>query len=97
MPADLVVTGMGAFEVIAGVALIAGFLTTWVCRVIVVHLGATFPVDIVHPSVVLTDGKALITTMEGEFITSEGWRAPHGCGVPFSVRRSCGGGSQPAG
>ncbi|HEY8588558.1 MAG TPA: DoxX family protein, partial [Naasia sp.] len=68
LPADTVVIGLGVFEVIAGLALIAGFLTTWVSAAIVAHLGATFLVGIVHPSAVFTDGNPLLATMEGEFI-----------------------------
>ena len=68
LPGDTVVIGLGVFEVLAGLALIAGFLVTWVSAAIVAHLATTFLVGIVHPSVVFTDGNPLLVTMEGEFI-----------------------------
>ncbi len=68
LPADTVVIGLGVFEVVAGLALIAGFLVTWVSAAIVAHLATTFLVAVVHPGVVFTGGNPLLVTMEGEFI-----------------------------
>lgn len=68
LPADVVVIGLGAFEVVAGLLIILGVLVPWVCAAVVAHLGATFLVGVVYPAVVFTDGNPFLATMEGEFI-----------------------------
>ncbi|BDZ46966.1 DoxX family protein [Naasia aerilata] len=68
LPEDTVVVGLGAFEVVAGLALLAGVLVPWVCAAMVVHLMTTFLVAVVHPAAVFTDGNPFLATMNGEFI-----------------------------
>ncbi|WP_210505685.1 DUF417 family protein [Naasia sp. SYSU D00057] len=68
LPGQTVVVGLGVFEVIAGVALLANILVPWVCAAIVVHLTSTFLVAFVHPAEVFEGGNPFLATMTGEFI-----------------------------
>jgi putative oxidoreductase len=67
LPAQLVVVGMGAAEIVMGAALLLGVLIPWIAAAQVVHLLATFAVFVVHPDVAFT-GNPLVVTFEGEFI-----------------------------
>lgn len=67
LPAELFVTGLGAFEVVLGIAIIAGYRLTWAIGVMVAHLGGTFLVFVTQPEVAYTSNP-LMVTMEGEFV-----------------------------
>lgn len=66
LPADLVVFGLGVFEVVVGLALIIGYRLPLVVAVMVGHLAGTFLIFVVRPDLTY-DGNPLLLTMEGEF------------------------------
>lgn len=67
LPADLVVTGLGVFEVAIGLALLIGYRLSVVVAVMVGHLTGTFLIFLVRPDLTY-DGNPLLLTMEGEFV-----------------------------
>lgn len=67
LPAELFVTGLGAFEVVLGIVIIAGYRLTWAIGVMVAHLAGTFLVFVTQPEVAYTSNP-LMVTMEGEFV-----------------------------
>jgi uncharacterized membrane protein YphA (DoxX/SURF4 family) len=68
VPAALLLPALGAFEVVAGVLLIAGRLLRPVLAVLVAHLVGTFLVLVTQPAVAFQDGNPLLLTTEGEFV-----------------------------
>jgi putative oxidoreductase len=63
-----VVPALGVFELVLGMALIAGRLLTLVCAALVAHLSGTFLSLVMQPEVTFQDGNPLMLTTEGEFV-----------------------------
>jgi putative oxidoreductase len=63
-----VVPALGIFEVLLGLALIAGKALSLVCAALVAHLCGTFLALVMQPSVTFQDGNPLMLTTEGEFV-----------------------------
>jgi len=68
IPPELLLPALGAFEVVAGLLLVAGRLLRPVLAVLVGHLVGTFLVLVVQPAVAFQDGNLLLLTTEGEFV-----------------------------
>ena len=68
IPPELLLPALGAFEVVAGVLLIAGRWLRPVLAVLVAHLAGTFLVLVTQPGVAFQDGNPLLLTTEGEFV-----------------------------
>lgn len=62
------VPALGGFEVALGLVLLSGRLVGWACAAMVAHLGGTFLVYVMQPSVAFQDGNPLLMTTEGEFV-----------------------------
>jgi putative oxidoreductase len=67
LPPQVAVIGLGAVEVVLGLALIAGLLVPWIAAIQVAHLLGTFAVFLFQPAIVHT-GNPFLVTLEGEFI-----------------------------
>lgn len=65
---DLSVPAIGAFEVVLGLAIVAGRRLPVILAVTAGHLAATFMVLVVAPEVAFRDGNPLMLTVEGEFV-----------------------------
>lgn len=68
IPASVVVPALGVFEVVVGVALIAGRWLRPMLAAMVAHLCGTFLVLVLRPEVAFQDGNPLLLTTEGEFV-----------------------------
>lgn len=68
IPASVLVPALGAFEVLAGLALIIGRWLRPVLAAMVAHLTGTFLVLVTQPAVAFQDGNPLLLTTEGEFV-----------------------------
>lgn len=68
IPASIVVPALGAFEIVAGLALITGRMLRPVLAAMVAHLTGTFLVLVTQPAVAFQDGNPLLLTTEGEFV-----------------------------
>jgi putative oxidoreductase len=68
LDADLVVPGLGAFEVALVLVLISGRFVRVACAAMVAHLAGTFLVYVVQPDVAFQHGNPLLMTTEGEFV-----------------------------
>lgn len=63
-----VVPLLGGFEIVLGLALLAGRFLTIVCAALVAHLTGTFLSVAMQPDVVFQHGNPLMLTTEGEFV-----------------------------
>jgi putative oxidoreductase len=68
IPSAVVVPALGAFEVVAGVLLVAGLLLRPVLAMLTGHLVGTFLVLVTQPHVAFQDGNPFLLTTEGEFV-----------------------------
>jgi putative oxidoreductase len=68
VPADLLVPALGAFEVLLGLALLAGRRMGVVAALMVAHLTGTLLVLVTQPELAFRDGNPLVLTMTGEFV-----------------------------
>ena len=68
LPAHWFVPALGTFEVLIGVALLAGRWLPIVAALMVAHLTGTFLVLVTQPDVAFQNGNPLMLTMTGEFV-----------------------------
>jgi uncharacterized membrane protein YkgB len=68
LPGTWFVPVVGVFEVLAGVALVAGVRVGLVAAVLVLHLLGTFLVLVVQPRVAFQGGNPLLLSVTGEFV-----------------------------
>ncbi|QFZ19443.1 DoxX family protein [Saccharothrix syringae] len=68
LPERWFVPAVGVFEVLAGLALIAGVGARVVAGLVALHLLGTFLVLVVQPGVAFQGGNPLLLTVPGEFV-----------------------------
>lgn len=68
LPADPLVVGLGGFEVLLGLVVIAGYRVTLAMAVMVAHLLGTFLVFVSMPEVAYLGDNPMLVTIEGEFV-----------------------------
>ena len=68
IPADLVVPGLGAIEVVLGLAVASGVLRRITLLVLVGHLVGTFLTFVTATSLMFAGGNPLTLTSDGEFV-----------------------------
>lgn len=68
IPSSVLLPALGAFEVVVGIALVAGKFLRPVLAVLVAHLVGTFLVFVTQFQVAFQDGNPLLLTTEGEFV-----------------------------
>lgn len=68
IPPALLLPALGAFEIVAGTMLAAGWMLRPVLAVLVGHLAGTFLVLVTLPGVAFQDGNPFLLTTEGEFV-----------------------------
>ncbi|WP_232665275.1 YkgB family protein [Pseudonocardia sp. TRM90224] len=68
IPSAVILPALGAFEVVVGIALMAGRVLRPVLAVMVGHLAGTFLVLVTQFNVAFQDGNPLLLTTEGEFV-----------------------------
>jgi putative oxidoreductase len=68
LPRDILVPGLGGFEVLLGIGLLVGRWLGVVALLMMGHLTGTFLVLLVEPDVAFQNGNPLLLTMTGEFV-----------------------------
>lgn len=68
VPASVLVPALGVFEIVVGIAMIAGRWLRPVLAMLVAHLVGTFLVLVLQPTLAFQDGNPLLLTTEGEFV-----------------------------
>lgn len=68
LPKSVVVPGLGAFEVLLGLALLLGRRLDLVVILLIMHLAGTFLVLVVTPETAFAHHNPLLLTMTGEFV-----------------------------
>lgn len=68
LPAEILVPGLGAFEVLLGITLLVGRMIRVACLLLIGHLAGTMLVLVMAPTVAFQNGNPLLLTLTGEFV-----------------------------